>query len=130
MSTITEYFKRAPKPSEVVSAVQSDFTNWEKKVVKQLSEKEESVKKRGKYRTWSVTGKLEIGFYAIRHGVASTLRYFSSKYPGISTQSISSFKKVCYMSVKVLTFICFYGYEKNDCHIYICLPYFKVWNFH
>ena len=96
MSTITEYFKRAPKPSEVVSAVQSDFTNREKKeVVKQLSEKEESVKKRGKYRIWSVTEKLEIGFYAIRHAVASTLTYFSSKYPGISRQSISSFKKVC-----------------------------------
>ena len=54
MSTITEYFKRAPKPSEVVSAVQSDFKNREKEeVVKQLSKKEKSVKKRGKYRTWS-----------------------------------------------------------------------------
>ena len=52
MSTITKYFKRAPKPSEVVSAVQSDFTNREKeKVVKQMSEKGESVKKLGKYRT-------------------------------------------------------------------------------
>ena len=33
------------------------------------------------------------------------------------------------MSVKVSIFICFYGYEKNDCHFYICVPYFKVWNF-
>ena len=56
MSTITEYFKRAPKSSEVVSAVQSDFKNREKEeVVKQLSEKEKSVKKRGKYRTCGVT---------------------------------------------------------------------------
>ena len=48
MSTFTKYFKRAPKPSEVVSAVQSDFTNREKEeVVKQLSEKEESVKNTG-----------------------------------------------------------------------------------
>ena len=45
MSTITEYFKRAPNSYEVVSAVQSDFTNREKEeVVKQLSEKEVSVK--------------------------------------------------------------------------------------
>ena len=96
MPTITEYFKRAPKPPVVVSAVQSDFTNWEKEeVVKKLSGKEESVKKCGKYRTWSVTEKPEIGEYAIRHGVASTLRYFSSKYPVISKQSISDFKKVC-----------------------------------
>ena len=52
MLTITEYFKRAPEPPEAVSAMQSDFTNQEKgEVVKQLSEKEESVKKRGKYRT-------------------------------------------------------------------------------
>ena len=33
------------------------------------------------------------------------------------------------MSVEVSIFICFYGYEKNDCHFYICLTYFKVWNF-
>ena len=85
MSTITEYFKRSLKPSEVVSAVQSDFMNREKEeVVKQLSEKEESVAE-----------KLEIGEYVIRHGAASTLRYFSLKYPGISEQSISDFKKVC-----------------------------------
>ena len=75
MSTITKYFKHVPKPSEVVSTVQLDFTNGEKEeVVKQLSEKEESVKKHGKYRTWSVTEKREIGEYAMRHGVASTLK--------------------------------------------------------
>ena len=61
MSTITEYFKHAPKPSEVVSTVQSDFTNRKKEeVVKQLSEKVESVKKRCIYTTWSVTERLEV----------------------------------------------------------------------
>ena len=76
--------------------MQLDFTNREKEeVVKQLSEKEESIKKHGKHRTWSVTEKLEIGENAIRHAVASTLRYFSLKYPGISKLSISNFKKVC-----------------------------------
>ena len=38
----------------------SDFTNREKEVVKQSSEKEESVKKRGKYKTWSVTENLKL----------------------------------------------------------------------
>ena len=33
------------------------------------------------------------------------------------------------MSVKVSIFICFYSYEKNNRHFYICLPYFKVRNF-
>ena len=94
MSTITKYFKHVPKP-EMVSAVQLYFTNKEKEVAKQLSEKEECIKKHSKYRTWSVTEKPEIGEYAIKHRVASTLRYFSSKYPGISKQSISNFKKVC-----------------------------------
>ena len=60
-----------------------------------MSDKAKSVKKRGKNRTWSVTEKIEIGEYAIRHGVASTLRYFSSKHPVISKKSISVFKKVC-----------------------------------
>ena len=40
MSTIIEYFKRAPKPSEVLSAVQLDFINQEKEeVLKQLGAK-------------------------------------------------------------------------------------------
>ena len=78
MSTITKYLKCVPKLSDMVSAVQSDFSNPEKEeVVKLLSGKEESLKTRGKYGTWSVTEKFEIGEYAIRHGVASTLRYFS-----------------------------------------------------
>ena len=76
MSTITKYFTCALKPFEVVSAVQLDFTNREKEVVKQLSEKEESTLKQGKYRTWSATEKLEIGEYVIRHGVASTFEIF------------------------------------------------------
>ena len=59
MSTIIEYFKRAPKPHEVVSAVQSDFKNREK-VIKQLSEKEESVKKRGQYSILSATKNLKL----------------------------------------------------------------------
>ena len=102
------------KPSEVVSAVQSDFMNQEKEeVVKQLSKTEESIKKRCKYRVWIVTEKLEIGEYAILHAVASTLKYSSLRYLGISKQSISDFKKVCkQMSVKSI-FICFYSYEKK-----------------
>ena len=52
MSTITKYFKHAPKYSELASAVQSDFGNREKEeVAKQLSEKEQNVKKRSKYMT-------------------------------------------------------------------------------
>ena len=71
--SITDFSKRAPKPSEVVSNLESNFTNREKEeVVNKLSETEENPKKRGKYRTWSITEKIEIGKYAIRHGVAST----------------------------------------------------------
>ena len=39
--------------------------------------------------------KLEIVEYAIEHGVASTWRYFSLKYSGISKQSITDYKMVC-----------------------------------
>ena len=130
MSTITKHFKCAPKPSEVVSALQSDFMNQEKEeVVKQLSKTEESIKKRCKYRAWIVTEKLEIGEYAILHGVASTLRYSSLKYPGISKQSITDFKKVCkQMSVKVSIFISFYSYEKRApfLHLFTLLQSFKL----
>ena len=96
MATINDYFKRVPKPSEVVPRVASDsFTQREKdEVTKQLSESEGS-KKRGKYKTWNLTEKLEIGGYAIQHGNGAALRHFSSQYQGFTKQSVSDFKKVC-----------------------------------
>ena len=97
MSAITDFFKRAPRrPSEVVTDLQSDFTNREKdEVAKILTEKEDNPKKRGKYRTWDSSQKLAIGTYATRHGNAAALRHYSREFPVISRQSISDFKKVC-----------------------------------
>ena len=93
MSTFTKYFKRAPKPSEVVSAVQSDFTNREKEeVVKQLSEKEESVKNTG-HRVSEKNLKLVNMSYDME--LHQLWDIYHRNIQGISKQSISYFKKVC-----------------------------------
>ena len=95
--SIRDFFKtEVPKHSEVVSNLDSkSLTEREKEeVVKSLHTVESSSKKRGKYRTWSVEQKLEIGSYAIRHGNSSALKHYSKQFPGISKQSISDFKKV------------------------------------
>ena len=87
--SIKDFFKaEVPKPSEVLSNLDSkSLTEREKeKVVKSLHIVESSSKKRGKYRTWSVEQKLEIGSYAIRHGVSSTVSHYSKQYPRITKQ--------------------------------------------
>ena len=69
------------QPSMVVSNLDSKtLTEREKEeVVRSLHIVESSSKKRGKYRTWSVEQKLEIGSYAIRHGVSSTVSHYSKQ---------------------------------------------------
>ena len=82
--SIANYFKPVPKPSKVVSTLESVTNREKEEIVKTLKEVEEKPKKRGKYRSWTVIEKIEIGKYAIRNGVSATLRHYSTKFPGIS----------------------------------------------
>ena len=74
--SIANHFKPVPKPSEVVSTLESVTNREKEEKVKTLKEVEEKPKKRGKYRSWTVTEKIEIGKYAIRNGVSETLRHY------------------------------------------------------
>ena len=42
---------------------------------------------------WTPQQRLEIGEHAAKNGNASTLRFLSSKYPRLTKQSITEFKK-------------------------------------
>ena len=49
--------------------------------------------KRGKYIKWSAEERAEIGQHAVRHGVNQTLRLLKGKYPRLTKQTVSDFKK-------------------------------------
>ena len=93
--SILNYFSSSKPPSEIVSEVE-DITSTEKEEVTQqlITLEENNSKRRGKYRTWKVEEKIEIGNYAIKNGVAKTIRDLSRKYSGLSKQSVCDFKKV------------------------------------
>ena len=94
--SILNFFSPSKKPSELVEDVE-DITPREcEEITHNLKKVEGKSAKRGKYRTWTFEEKLEIGNYAIKNGVASTTRNLSKKYPGLSKQSVSDFKKVSF----------------------------------
>ena len=94
--SIADYFPVANKnASEVVPQIYGATSREKEEVTKQLKRLEEKPKGRGKYKTWTVAEKVEIGNYAIQYSVAAAVRAFSKKYPNLSKQSASDFKKVC-----------------------------------
>ena len=63
-------------------------------VSKNLKSLEEKGAKRGKYHMWTLEEKIELGTYVNKYTVAKTVRDFQHKYPGLTKQSVSDFKKV------------------------------------
>ena len=102
--SLLKYFKQAEKkPSEELqkSEFLSLVTETEKQqVVHELKEAEGKGSKRGKYRRWTGEEKAEIGSFATVHGVAETLRKLKGKYPHLTKQSISDFKKAAQSAQK------------------------------
>ena len=93
---IADYFPVANKnASEVVPQIDGATSREKEEVAKQLKRLEEKPKGRGKYKTWTVAEKVEIGNYAIQYSVAAAVRDFSKKYPKLSKQTVSDFKNVC-----------------------------------
>ena len=93
---IADYFPVANKnASEVVPQKDGATSREKEEVAKKLNRLEEKPKGRGKYKTWTVAEKVEIGNYAIQYSVAAAVRDFSKKYPKLSKQSVSDFKNVC-----------------------------------
>ena len=101
--SILNYFKTAPKrTSEVLQDTLNDkgnspCTSTEFERVKHELEKEENganePRKRGNYQRWTSKLRADIGRFANLHGVASAVRHFKLKYPSITKQTVSDFKR-------------------------------------
>ena len=94
---IFSYIQKAlKKPSKILDDddIQIITPREKEEVSKNLKKVEETGVKRGKYKTWTLDEKVEIGKYAITHTVGKAVRDLSHKYPGLSKQSVSDFKKV------------------------------------
>ena len=104
MSLLNYFKKTTKKPSEEVekSEIPLPVTEIEKKqAVLELKEIEGKSSKRGKYKSWTGEEKAEIGNFATVHGIAQTLRAFKQKYPQLTKQSASDFKKAAEKSKKM-----------------------------
>ena len=97
-NNLFSYFSVEPKkPSEALEEddeVQIVTPREKEEVSKNLKKLEETAtSNRGKYRMWKLEEKIEIGTYAAKHTVAKTVRDLSSKYPGLTKQTVSDFRK-------------------------------------
>ena len=88
------YFQKLPPDTLNVESASSGLTSREtEEVSKELKKVQGKGKKRKNYCVWTTQQRLEIGEHAAKSGNASTLRFLSSKYPRLTKQSITEFKK-------------------------------------
>ena len=62
-------------------------------VTNEVAVLENKGKKRGKYIKWSAEERAEMGQHAAKHGVSQTVRVLKGKYPRLTKQTVSDFKK-------------------------------------
>ena len=96
--SICSYFGRVDKPnSEIVRNLNNEeiiLTEREvEEVTSSLASSEEAGKKRGKYKKLTTANKIEIGKEAHKYGVSMAIRRLEKKYPGLSKQTVSDYKK-------------------------------------
>ena len=92
--SLLNYFQKLPPDTPNVASASSGLTSREtEEVSKELKKMQDKGKKRKKYCVWTPQQRLEIGEHAAKNGNASTLRFLSSKYPRLTKQSITEFKK-------------------------------------
>ena len=100
--SILNYFQKVPKScSEALNSVQSDntpatldLTERETDEVRiELTVLEKNRSKRGKYNKWTGEERAEIARCANKNGVSQTVRLLKGKYPRLTKQTVSDFKK-------------------------------------
>ena len=91
--SLLNYFQKLPPDTPNVASASSGLTSRETEVSKELKKMQDKGKKRKKHCLWTPQQRLEIGEHAAKNGNASTLRFLSSKYPRLTKQSITEFKK-------------------------------------
>ena len=92
--SLLNYFQKLPPNTPNVASASSGLTSREtEEVSKELKKMQDKEKKKEKVLRVDTTTALEIGEHAAKNGNASTLRFLSSKYPRLTKQSITEFKK-------------------------------------
>lgn len=93
--SLLNYFQKLPTDAaRVITSVSSELTGQEtEEVSKELKKVQDKGRKKKKYCVWTPQQRLEIGEHAAKNGNASTLRLLSTKYPRLTKQSITDFKK-------------------------------------
>ena len=91
---LLNYFKKLPQSTSNNVTASSGLTSREtEEVSNELKKMHDKGNKRKTYCAWTPQQRLEIGEHAAKNGNANTFRLLSSKYPRLSKQSISDFKK-------------------------------------
>ena len=101
--SILNYFQKAPKtPLQGMSSAPTEEDRMDvvnltaretEEVTKEFTVLENKGTKRGKYIKWSAEERAEIGQHAVRHAVNQTVRLLKGKYPLLTKQTVSDFKK-------------------------------------
>ena len=92
--SLLNYFQKLPPDTPNVASASSGLTSREtEEVSKELKRCKIQGKKGKKYCVLTSKQRLEIGEHAAKNGNASTFRFLSSKYPRLTKQSITEFKK-------------------------------------
>ena len=103
--SILNYFEKVPKtPLQATSSAPTEEANGHVGVVNLTERETEEVKnevtmlenkgrKRKNYINWTAEERAEIGQHAVRHVVNQTVRLFKGKYPRLTKQTVSDFKK-------------------------------------
>ena len=102
--SILHYFQNVPKtPSQALQSASTEndaevsvlnlSSRETEEVTKEVVVLENKGAKRGKYIKWTAEERAEIGEHAVRNGVTQTVRHFKGKYPRITKQTVSDFKK-------------------------------------
>ena len=98
------FFKKIDKPfSELVPSINTEENILSEREIAEVSTSlenhEKSGKKRGAYKKFKPEDRREIGKSASIHGVSQTIKRLSERYPSLSKQTVSEFKKA-YVSLK------------------------------
>ena len=100
MSLFNYFPKKAKNCSEVLNESNTSLSTREnEEIEKQLVARENNGSKRKKYKVWSEQERAEIGKLAWQHGNNSALDLLIGKYPRLTNQTTSDFKKA-YLALK------------------------------
>ena len=80
MTTLDFYFKKAPKPSEVLKKSFATLTVAEETQVSKnllvIENEKPSTSRRSKYIKWKGNERAEVGEYAYKQGVSAAVKHF------------------------------------------------------